>query len=67
MLNHILRLGSRVRLCRPTTGLPPGTIVLFPISRTRLNCGLAGIVELVRAGEIATPDLEAGESAVSAV
>jgi len=67
MLSTIRNVLSRIRFCRSSSGLPAGTIVIFPISRTRLCCGLAGIVEFVRepAGEV--PDLTGATGSVSAL
>ncbi|MEN8149654.1 MAG: SIS domain-containing protein [Planctomycetota bacterium] len=63
---NLLRL-PRIRFCRPTSGLPKGTIVIFPVSRTRLCCGLAGIVEIVRDPVGKTPDVTPAGACVSAL
>ena len=71
MLNNLksflLGLLGRVRFCRSTAGLPPGTLVFLPVTRTRIPCGLAGIVEIVREENGASLDLSAAQAAVSAL
>ena len=66
MLSRIRSLLRRIRFCRSTRGLPPGTIVFFPVNRTVLACGLAGIVEMVREVTGAAPDLAPVQAAVEA-
>ncbi len=64
MLRMLAKWFRRIRFCRSLKGLPVGTIVFFPLTRTQLPCGLAGIVEIVRAPTGAAPDLAAAEAAV---
>ncbi len=67
MLSRIRRILGRIRFCRSTRGLPTGTIVFFPVNRTLLACGLAGIVEMVREVSGAAPDTSAARAAVQAM
>ncbi len=61
------RLFARIRLCRSPAGLPPGTIVLFPVDPHRLACGLAGIVEVVRDEPGERPDPAPARAAAAAL
>jgi hypothetical protein len=65
MLTFLYRLFARIRCCRSPIGLPAGTVVLFPVRRTRLSCGLAGIVEIVRDSDSVGPDLGPADAAVA--
>jgi glucosamine--fructose-6-phosphate aminotransferase (isomerizing) len=67
MLQILAALLSRVRFCRPLAGLPPGTIVFFPVCPTRLCCGIAGILEIVREEPARAPDPGPAEAAAGAL
>ncbi|MCU0726620.1 MAG: SIS domain-containing protein [Planctomycetes bacterium] len=61
MLHILATFFSRIRFCRPLAGLPPGTLVFFPVDRARLCCGIAGILEIVRDEPGHGPDPKAAE------
>jgi len=67
MLKTLCRRWPRIRFCRSPAGLAAGTIVVFPISRTRLCCGLAGIVEIVVKPAGDAPDLADATERVAAL
>ncbi len=67
LLRALLGLLRRVRFCASPAGLPPGTIVLFPVFRARVHCGIAGIVEIVRAEPSALPDPTEAERVAEAL
>jgi glucosamine--fructose-6-phosphate aminotransferase (isomerizing) len=55
-IRRLLRRLPRVAVGRDPRSLPPGTLVLLPVRRATLHCGLAGFVEVARPEPFAAPD-----------
>ena len=54
-LAALLRRLPRVAFAKDPSAVPPGTIVLLPIRRATLHCGLAGFVEIAKPAPFAAP------------
>lgn len=67
-LSGLLRiLRAPVYFGRHPASVPPGAIVLFPLSPNRLGCGIAGLVALRRAKTPERPNWDRIENQVDAV
>ncbi len=46
----------RLAFGRDPRSVPPGTLVIFPVRRATLHCGLAGFIEIARPAPFSAPD-----------